>query len=150
VVPRQGNLMVQASQTIPYAQLRERLLAEVKKQGKPFGLVFDDISGGFTFTGRSEPNAFAVQPVTVWKVFPDGRPDQLVRGVDLIGTPLTTFARILAAGDDRDVFNGSCGAESGWVPVSASSPSLLVSEVEVQRHEKENDRPPLLVAPEAP
>jgi predicted Zn-dependent protease len=149
VVARQGNLMVEASQTVPYAELRTRLLAEVKKQNKPFGLVFDDISGGFTFTGRSEPNAFAVQPVTVWRVYPDGRPDELVRGVDLIGTPLTTFARIVAAADDRDVFNGVCGAESGWVPVSASSPSLLVSEVEVQRHEKANDRPPLLVAPGA-
>ncbi|MDP2305200.1 MAG: metallopeptidase TldD-related protein [Pseudomonadota bacterium] len=147
VVARQGNLMVEASQSMPYAALRARLLDEVRKQNKPFGLVFDDISGGFTFTGRAEVNAFSVQPVTVWKVFPDGRPDQLVRGVDLIGTPLTTFARILAAGDDRDVFNGMCGAESGWVPVSASSPSLLVGEVEVQRHEKENDRPPLLVAP---
>lgn len=147
VVARQGNLMVEAHQTVPYATLRAKLLEEVRKQGKPFGLVFDDISGGFTFTGRAEPNAFSVQPVTVWKVFPDGRPDQLVRGVDLIGTPLTTFARILAAADDRDVFNGVCGAESGWVPVSASSPSLLVGEVEVQRHEKENDRPPLLVAP---
>jgi predicted Zn-dependent protease len=150
VVARQGNLMVEAAQTIPYAALRARLLDEVRKQGKPFGLVFDDISGGFTFTGRAEVNAFSVQPVTVWKVFPDGRPDQLVRGVDLIGTPLTTFARIMAAADDRDVFNGMCGAESGWVPVSASSPSLLVGEVEVQRHEKENDRPPLLVAPVVP
>jgi len=150
VVARQGNLIVEAHQTVPYAELRKQLLAEVKKQGKPFGLVFEDITGGFTFTGRSEPNAFAVQPVTVWKVYADGRPDQLVRGVDLIGTPLTTFARILAAGDDRDVFNGMCGAESGWVPVSASSPSLLVSEVEVQRQQKENDRPPLLVAPGAP
>lgn len=147
VVARQGNLIVEAHQTVPYAKLREMLVAEVKRQGKPWGLVFDDISGGFTFTGRSEPNAFSVQPVTVWRVFADGRPDQLVRGVDLIGTPLTTFARIQAAADDRDVFNGVCGAESGWVPVSASAPSLLVSEVEVQRREKQNDRPPLLVAP---
>jgi predicted Zn-dependent protease len=83
----------------------------------------------------------------VWKVYPDGRPDELVRGVDLIGTPLSTFSRIVAAGDDHDVFNGVCGAESGWVPVSASSPSLLIKEVEVQRHEKQNDRPPLLAAP---
>jgi predicted Zn-dependent protease len=148
VVARQGNLMVEASRTVPYAKLRELLLAEVKRQGKPFGLVFDDISGGYTFTGRSDPNAFTVQPVTVWRVFPDGRPDQLVRGVDMIGTPLTTFAGILAAGDDRDVFNGTCGAESGWVPVSASAPSLLVREVEVQRREKGNDRPPLLAAPQ--
>ncbi len=147
VVPRQGNLIVEASRTVPYAKLREQLVAEVKRQGKPFGLVFDDISGGFTFTGRSTPNAFAVQPVTVWRVFPDGRPDELVRGVDLIGTPLTTFGRILAAGDDRDVFNGMCGAESGWVPVSGSSPSLLVQSVEVQRTEKGNDRPPLLAPP---
>jgi predicted Zn-dependent protease len=110
-------------------------------------LVFDDISGGFTFTGRSTPNSFVVSPVTVWKVYVDGRPDELVRGVDLIGTPLTTFARIVAAADDISVFNGVCGAESGWVPVSASAPSLLVSEVEIQRREKGNDRPPLLPAP---
>lgn len=147
VVARQGNLIVEAHETVPKAELRKRLLAEVKRQNKPFGLVFDDITGGFTFTGRSEPNAFAVQPVTVWRVYADGRPDELVRGVDLIGTPLTTFSRILAAGDDRDVFNGMCGAESGWVPVSASSPSLLVSEVEVQRQQKANDRPPVLPAP---
>jgi predicted Zn-dependent protease len=147
-VSRQGNLIVEAHQTVTYAKLREMLIAEVKKQGKPWGLVFDDISGGFTFTGRSEPNAFVVQPVTVWRVYADGRPDELVRGVDMIGTPLTTFARIAAAADDRDVFNGVCGAESGWVPVSASAPSLLVTEVEVQRREKGNDRPPVLPAPQ--
>jgi hypothetical protein len=146
-VARQGNLVVSAAKTVPYAALRAQLVALVKAQGKPYGLVFDDISGGFTFTGRSEPNAFVVNPVTVWKVYPDGRPDELVRGVDLIGTPLTTFSRIVAAGDDPEVFNGVCGAESGWVPVSAVSPSLLVSEVEVQRTEKANDRPPLLPPP---
>jgi len=149
VVPRQGNLMVQAEGTVPYAELRKRLLAEIVRQKKPWGLVFDDISGGFTFTGRSTPNSFAVQPVTVWRVYADGRPDELVRGVDLIGTPLTTFARILAAGGEVEVFNGTCGAESGWVPVSASSPSLLVQEVEVQRREKGNDRPPLTPPPGA-
>jgi len=146
-VARQGNLLVLAENPVPYAELRRRLVAEIKRQGKPFGLVFDDITGGFTFTGRSEPNSFVVQPVTVWKVFPDGRPDELVRGVDLIGTPLTTFSRIVAASDEMEIFNGSCGAESGWVPVSAAAPSLLVTEVEVQRHEKGNDRPPILGAP---
>lgn len=149
-VARQGNLLVEASVTVPYARLRERLIAEVRKQGKPFGLVFDDISGGFTFTGRSDPNAFVVQPVTVWRVYPDGRPDELVRGVDLIGTPLTTFSRIVAAADDYDVFNGVCGAESGWVPVSAAAPSLLVSEVEVQRRQKASDLPPVLPPPVPP
>ncbi|HNH47717.1 MAG TPA: metallopeptidase TldD-related protein, partial [Myxococcota bacterium] len=146
-VPRQGNLLIQAETSVPYSKLREMLIEEIRKQKKPFGLIFDDISGGFTFTGRSTPNAFSVQPVTVWKVFADGRPDQLVRGVDLIGTPLTTFSRILAAGDDPEVFNGMCGAESGWVPVSAIAPSLLIQQVEVQRQDKMSDRPPLLPPP---
>lgn len=150
VVPRQGNLMVIAHQTVPYDALRKRLIDEIKRQGKPFGLIFDDISGGFTFTGRSTPNSFAVQPVVVWRVYPDGRPDELVRGADLIGTPLVAFGRILAASDSTDVFNGSCGAESGWVPVAAVAPDLLLSEVEVQRTEKANDRPPLLPPPGAP
>lgn len=147
VVARQGNLMVKASETVPYLVLRQRLVDDIKKQGKPFGLIFDDISGGFTFTGRATPNAFQVSPVVVWRVFPDGRPDELVRGVDLIGTPLVAFDRITAASDQMDVFNGVCGAESGWVPVSAAAPDLLLSEVEVQRKEKDNDRPPLLPPP---
>lgn len=146
-VPRQGNLMIEASRSVSYEKLREQLIAEIKRQKKPFGLIFDDISGGFTFTGRSTPNAFSVQPVTVWRVFPDGKPDQLVRGADLIGTPLTTFSRILGAANDTDVFNGMCGAESGWVPVSAVAPSLLIQQVEVQRQEKPSDRPPLLPPP---
>ena len=83
----------------------------------------------------------------MYRVWEDGRPDELVRGVDLIGTPLTTFQQILAASDSQSVFNGSCGAESGWVPVSAISPDLLIGEVEVQRSEKAHDRPPLLSIP---
>ena len=65
----------------------------------------------------------------------------------MIGTPLLTFGRIAAASNNVEVFNGSCGAESGWVPVSAIAPDLLVTEVEVQRKEKANDRPPLLSPP---
>ncbi|RME28220.1 MAG: TldD/PmbA family protein [Deltaproteobacteria bacterium] len=146
-VARQGNLIVEASRTVSYAELRQRLVDELEEQGRPFGLIFDDITGGFTFTGRVTPNAFNVQPVTVWRVYADGRPDELVRGVDMIGTPLTTFERILAASDRTEVFNGVCGAESGWVPVSAIAPDLLIEEVEVQRKEKAQDRPPLLDPP---
>ncbi|MFT4979845.1 MAG: TldD protein, partial [Myxococcota bacterium] len=149
VVARQGNLLIEADErkSVSYEQLRSQLLAEIKRQDKPFGLIFDDITGGFTFTGRSTPNSYAVQPVTVWRVYADGRPDELVRGVDMIGTPLITFSRIQAASDSYQVFNGSCGAESGWVPVSAIAPDLLVREIEVQRKEKDNDRPPLLPPP---
>ncbi|MEC8381591.1 MAG: metallopeptidase TldD-related protein [Myxococcota bacterium] len=147
-VSRQGNLIVSSDTTMPYQSLKTALLKEIRQQGKPFGLIFDDISGGFTFTGRTTPNSYNVQPVTVWKVYPDGR-EELVRGVDMIGTPLLTFSRIKAASETQQVFNGSCGAESGWVPVSAIAPDLLVSEVEVQRRDKGTNRPPLLSPPTA-
>jgi predicted Zn-dependent protease len=147
VVARQGNLLVLASEIVSAEALREELLEQVKKQGKPFGLIVDDITGGFTLTGRVVPNSFNVRPVAIWRVYADGRPDELVRGGDLIGTPLVTFGRVIRAGGETEVFNGVCGAESGWVPVSASSPSLLISEIEVQRKEKQHDRPPLLPPP---
>ncbi len=147
-VSRQGNLLVDSSNQLPVAKLRERLIAEVKARGKPFGLWFEEISGGFTNTRTGGlPQAFKVLPQVVFKVYADGRPDELVRGVDLVGTPLTSFERILATGDDFRIFNGYCGAESGWVPVSAVAPSLLVAEIEVERRASGHERAPILPPP---
>ena len=147
VVSRQSNLVVESEKQVPFEELRELLREECRKQDKEFGLYFVEIQGGFTFTQRTIPNAFNVQPLVVYKIFADGRPDQLVRGVDLIGTPLTTFKNIVAAADDLGVFNGMCGAESGSVPVSASSPSILVSTIEVQKKAKSQAKLPILPAP---
>src|SRR6266481_711238 len=130
-VSRQGNLIVQSSKTVTNAQLRAKLIELIKAQGKPFGLLIDDIAGGFTFTGRGQPQAFQVLPLVVYKVFADGRPDELVRGVDIVGTPLAALTKIVATGDTPEVFNGYCGAESGSVPVSAAAPAILTTELEV-------------------
>jgi len=146
-VSRQGNLIVQSSKTLTNAQLRAKLIDLIKAQGKPYGLLIDDIAGGFTFTGRGQPQAFQVLPLVVYKVFPDGRPDELVRGVDIVGTPLAALTKIVATGDTPEVFNGYCGAESGSVPVSAASPAILTSELEVQKKESSTDRPPILPPP---
>ncbi len=144
---RQGNLIVTSSQSFPEAQMRQKLIDEVKKEGKPYGLYFDDIQGGFTLTRRSLPQAFQVLPVIVYKVYADGRPDELVRGVDIVGTPLAALTRIIATGDKQHVFNGICGAESGNVPVSAIAPAMLFSEMEVQKRAHERERPPILPPP---
>jgi TldD protein len=146
-VSRQSNLIVESKETVSNDKLRQMLKDEVIKQGKDYGLYFEEVSGGFTFTSRTIPNAFNVTPLVVYKVFPDERPDELVRGVDLIGTPLMTFANIVAAADDMGIFNGICGAESGGVPVSACSPSLLVSTIEVQKKQKSQAKPPILSSP---
>jgi TldD protein len=147
-VGRQGNLIVEAAKTLSKKRLREMLIEECKKQGKEFGLIFEDISGGFTYTGRGTPQAYAVLPIIVYRVFTDGRPDEMVRGVDLIGTPLVSLSKILACADKPEVFNGICGAESGGVPVSAVAPSILTGEIEIQKRRKSSDRPPLLPRPE--
>jgi TldD protein len=147
-VARQSNLVVVASKTVTEDALRSQLIEECKKAGKPYGLRFQQVEGGFTLTGRTIPNSFNVLPILVYRVYADGRPDELVRGVDLIGTPLATFERIIAASNKEETFNGVCGAESGWVPVSASSPSLLVREIEVQKKDKSQERLPILPAPE--
>jgi TldD protein len=146
-VGRQGNLIVRSTKTVPDAQLRQALIDEVKKQGKPFGLYFEDIAGGFTLTMRNMPQAFQVMPLMVWKVYPDGRPDELVRGVDIIGTPLNALNRIIVTGQKMDVFNGECGAESGSVPVAAAAPAMVFSEIEVQKVAQGHDRPPVLPPP---
>jgi TldD protein len=146
-VSRQGNLIVESNKAVTFAQLRAKLVELIKQQNKPYGLLIDDIAGGFTFTGRGQPQAFQVEPLVVYKVFPDGRPDELVRGVDIVGTPLAALTKIVATSDTPEVFNGYCGAESGYVPVSAASPAILTSELEVQKKQSSTDRPPILPPP---
>ena len=147
-VARQSNLLVEVGETHSRRELKAMLIDQLKREDKPFGLYFEDIQGGFTMTGRTRPNAFNVLPTMVYRIYADGR-EELVRGVDLIGTPLTTFSQITAADDQVEVFSGSCGAESGWVPVAAVSPGVLVSQIEVQKKEKSQERTPILPLPES-
>jgi predicted Zn-dependent protease len=146
-VGRQGNLIVRSSKSVPDSELRAKLIEQIKSSGKPYGLYFEDIAGGFTLTLRNMPQAFQIMPLMVWKVYPDGRPDELVRGVDIIGTPLAALNRIILTGEKMDVFNGECGAESGSIPVSAAAPAMLFSEIEVQKMAQGHDRPPVLPPP---
>ncbi|GGA74293.1 hypothetical protein GCM10011507_27090 [Edaphobacter acidisoli] len=146
---RQGNLIVSSSKTVSDADLREMLKAEAKKQGKAYGLFFEDISSGFAVTTRRSPQAFQVIPLVVYRVYVDGRPDELVRGVSIVGTPQAALLRIMATGDKQQVFNGICGAESGSIPVSAVAPAMLVSEIETQKQAQGTARPPILPPPGA-
>lgn len=147
VAARQANLIVESSRQVTFDELRAQLIKECRRQDKPYGLLFEDISGGFTTTGRGGPQSFKVLPIVVYRIYADGRPDELIRGADLVGTPLTAFEKITYTADDPAVFNGSCGAESGWVPVSAVSPSLLVSTIEIEKRSHGQSRPPILSSP---
>jgi predicted Zn-dependent protease len=146
---RQGNLIVTSTNAVPEAELRKMLIEEAKKQGKPYGLYFEDISSGFAVTTRSSPQAFSVIPLVVYRVYVDGRPDELVRGVSIVGTPLQAMSAILATGDKSEVFNGECGAESGSIPVSAVAPAMLLTKIETQKDKQGTERVPILPNPSA-
>jgi TldD protein len=147
-VARQGNLVVEATKSVEYADLEKMLIEEVQKQHRPYGMIFTDISGGFTNTSAFQPQAFKVNPVMAYRLYPDGK-RELVRGIDISGTPLVALQSIRAASRKVETFNGVCGAESGWVPVSASAPSLLLEKLEIEKSFIPPDRPPILDAPAA-
>jgi TldD protein len=151
-VARQGNLVVEAARSVEKAELEKLLIAELErqcselKQCRDYGMIFTDISGGFTNTSAFAPQAFKVNPVMAYRLYKDGR-RELVRGIDISGTPLAALQSIRAASREVETFNGVCGAESGWVPVSASAPSLLIEKLEIESSFTPQDRPPILAPP---
>jgi predicted Zn-dependent protease len=144
---RMANLVVESRRQVSMTELKERLMAEARKQGKPFGLVIRDITGGNTNTASYGYQAFKGTPRLVYRVDARTGKEELVRGVELVGTPLASVNKLLATSDRPRVFNGYCGAESGYVPVSTVAPAVLVGEIELQRVARANERSPILPSP---
>ena len=146
-IGRMANLVVKAEKTVPMAELKAQLLAEVRRQGKPYGLIIRDILGGSTNTMNFGSQTFRGQPTMVYRVDAKTGEETLVRGVEMVGTPLSSVAKIVAASDTIGVFNGFCGAESGMAPVSTVAPAVLFTEIELQRAQHVSERPPILPPP---
>ncbi len=146
---RQSNLIVETSQPKTNQELRAVLIKLAKEQNKTYGYLFDEVEGGFTSTGRFQPNAFNVTPTLVYKVYTDGRPDEIVRGVDLVGTPLAIFSQIDQAGGKSETFNGYCGAESGSIPVACVAPMVALRLIETQKKVKSQELPIILSRPDS-
>jgi len=144
---RMANLVAISRHTLSAAALKAALMAEARRQGKAYGLVIRDITGGNTNTAGWGYQAFKGTPRLVYRVDARTGEEELVRGVELVGTPLSSINRILATGETTRVFNGYCGAESGYVPVSTVSPALLIGELELQRVSRTRERSPILPAP---
>jgi TldD protein len=147
-VARQSNLIIESDNPMEFDKLRKKLIKECKKQDKEYGYYFKTVSGGLTNTMNYTPDYFNIFPLEVYRIYVDGRPDELVKGVNLIGTPLITFSEILGTGENKEVFSGICGAESGSVPVSTVSPALLVRKIETQNQFSFKPEWPILPDPE--
>nr|WP_275899148.1 TldD/PmbA family protein [Pyxidicoccus caerfyrddinensis] len=148
-VARMANLIVDSTKAVSDAELKRLLINEAKRQGKPYGLIIRDITGGNTNTSNYGYQAFKGVPRMVYRVDVKTGQESLVRGVEIVGTPLSAVNRILASGQKQGIFNGFCGAESGNVPVSTVAPAILLQEMELQRAMEGKDRPPILSSPAA-
>lgn len=153
-VGRMGNLLVESENKYNLEKMKEMLIAEAKKQGKSYGLIIRHVYGGDTNTQQGQTSssgehyqAFKATPVLVYAVDVATGKERLVRGVELVGTPLASLEKVIAAGNDPEAFNGVCGAESGWVPVSVVSPSILTAQVELQRIGGNPKKSPILLSP---
>ena len=148
-VARMANLMVESTKQLEDVELKKQLIAEAKRQGKPYGLIIRDITGGNTNTSSYGYQAFKGVPRMVYRVDVKTGQETLVRGVEIVGTPLSSINRIMSTGRKAGIFNGYCGAESGNVPVSTVAPAVLLQEIELQRAMEGKDRPPILMSPAA-
>lgn len=147
-VARMANLIVDSARQVSEEKLREDLIAELKKRNKQYGLIVEEVVSGETNTSDFNPQSFNLRPSLVRKIFADGRPDELVRSVRIIGTPMAALERIVETSDKVGVFNGSCGAESGWVSQANCAPSILIDGLEIERTHPGKNVKPILAPPE--
>src|SRR5262249_9343839 len=144
---RMGVTIVASHKQVPPAKLKRMLLDEVRRQGKPFGLIIRDITGGNTNTTSYGYQAFKGLPRLVYKVDAKTGAESLVRGVEMVGTPLASINKIVATSDTTGVFNGYCGAESGFVPVTTVAPAVLLTEIELERSRRTRQKATVLPPP---
>ena len=146
-IARMSNTIIESDAEYSKEKLKELLIEEIKRQNKPFGLLIKRMKGGETNTSSYNFQAYRATPVAIYKVDPKTGEETPVRDVEIVGTPLVSINKIIATGDDYSVFNGFCGAESGYIPVSTVAPSILVSEIELQRKSSKKEKLPLLPPP---
>lgn len=146
-VARMGTLVVTGTKTLSQEKLKKRLMELARKQGKPYAIILRRAASGATNTSRWGFQAFKGVARLVIRVDARTGEETLVRGVELVGTPLSSLMKVDALGEEPVLFNGYCGAESGMVPVSMITPSILMQELEFQKSPSIRERPEILPPP---
>lgn len=143
-IARMSNLIVKSSKSVSYGQLKEELIKECKKQKKQYGLIIEGGNAGETELGAE---FFHLTPKFVYKVNADTGEETLVRGVEIVGTPLEALDSMIMTDDNYDVSYGYCGSESGWVPVSEIAQRALVRSIALKRKSEKKKKGRLLPSP---
>lgn len=145
-ISRMAVTIIEGKQGQPLDKLKAKLIQEIKRQKKPFGMIVYETNGGETDTTNYDFQAFSGDIAYATLVYPNGR-EVCVRGVNFVGTPLQSLSNIVAIGDTPEVDNGFCGAESGLLPITTISPAVVVSNLELQGKDEELVTPSILKRP---
>lgn len=130
-ISRMGNLIIEPHKGKEFDELKKLLIEMIIEDDEEYGVILFEVEGGETGTEAYDFQAFLGEITHAVKVYPDGK-EELVRGVDFVGTPLSCLSNIVDVGNKVEVDNSYCGAESGNVAVSTVCPALLLSNLELQ------------------
>lgn len=147
-ISRMAVTVVETENGQPLDKLKAKLIQEIKRQKKPFGMVVYETNGGETDTTSYDFQAFAGEISFATLLYPNGK-EVCVRGVNFVGTPLQALNNIVAVGDTPELDNAFCGAESGMIPISTISPAVLLSNLELQGKDEQLVTPHILQRPKS-
>jgi TldD protein len=128
--PQISNLIFKAANGVPFEELKKKLIAMCKDQGRAYGYYVET-------TGPQ------LSPRLLWRVYVNDGHMELVRGA--VFKQLDTRALrsdIVAAGNDNYVYN-----RAEPLPSAIVSPSLLFGELEIQRANRTREKLPTYPAP---
>ena len=145
-ISRMAVTIIEGKKGLSFERLKARLLQEIKRQKKPFGMIVYETNGGETDTTNYDFQAFSGDIAYATLVYPNGR-EVCIRGVNFVGTPLQALSNVIAVGDTPELDNGYCGAESGLLPISTISPAVLINNLELQGKDEELVTPSILARP---
>ncbi len=171
--PTMSNVFFTSTETVSPTELKKKFLDACKAEKLNYCLVVremdnpalsllhqDDFSELLASFGGGAGTGDRLVSL-VYKVYVDGRPDEIVRGARIIGLNARALRNVSGIGNDNYVYNymqnqtagfagtalGAFGSSQNGLPSSIVAPSLLFDELEVRGARGEPKRLPLLPAP---
>jgi hypothetical protein len=164
--PGFGNMFVRASETVPAADMKKKLIELCQQRNKPYGMLvqkidypssasIDEFRRLATAAAQSGVNTRLVsEPLLLYRVYPDGR-EELVRSMRFRGLSTRSFKDIIAASDENYVFDfidsnaplALMGAGSFVTTASVIAPAVLFDELEFEPIHEDVPKPPIVPPP---
>jgi hypothetical protein len=159
-----GNLFVSASESVPAAALKAKLIELCRRRNKPYGMLVRKMdfpssatiaeARGLLAASQSAGGRPVSSPVLVYRVYQDGR-EELVRGLRFRGLDTRSLKDILAASTEQYAFDfldntapfALTGGAAFVSEASVVAPAILIDDLEMDRAEQAFEKPPLVPPP---